>query len=623
MKGLTNLFYQPEEKRSPRESSPEPEECSQIGIEEVDTGISLVQGTEDNDGTLSEQQVTAGEFLTSKPVAGEAEAKVAGQASLADASFETAYGGKMLYYPLVNKLYDSILEKAEAVDAKQTGGGKLYGLKQIILTLLFYVLARISNPEKSKSVRRREFGILIGEIAAPCCKTLRSGLNMLTAADFPGFISMELRRKYVRLGYVHLGTFYIDGHFIPYYGKKDVHKGYSTQRRIAMPGHYQNWVNDTRGRPIFFYINNSFVKFTDIIKRAIQDVKKLMEEMGIEERLIVVFDRGAYDSKLFTLLDKMGVGFITWQKGGKEKSLSVLTEELSYTNQKGEMITYKSYKGSITIRKYRSEVEAITVLDENTSKQSTFINNLAYVGIAKTDSYKIQLLDGRWAQENFFKEAKVKIDLDHQMGYQFETDKDGEDFHYDVINPEHSEISEKLEQLHRKQDKLKVKRQELIHRFQNLKKKKDIRTYLKQAGIMRVLGAYQLTRKEINDKAKQISVIPMTVKYGSLQETQKDILKTVRSSVILAIRASAFNIMKRFDEMAAASFKDHRELSKFILSITGTSARITISKDTVYVKLKKLETPAYQRAAEKLIQSLNERQPMTMDVKNRKIVYQF
>ena len=88
-------------------------------------------------------------------------------------------------------------------------------------------------------------------------------------------------------------------------------------------------------------------------------------------------------------------------------------------------------------------------MDETTGKKSTLVNNLEQVGILdRSDSYKIQALDGRWVQENFFKEAKVKEDIDHQMGYQFETDPaSGEDLEYDVANPEYVLIKEEIEQL--------------------------------------------------------------------------------------------------------------------------------------------------------------------------------
>jgi hypothetical protein len=80
---------------------------------------------------------------------------------------------------------------------------------------------------------------------------------------------------------------------------------------------------------------------------------------------------------------------------------------------------------------------------------------------------------------------------------------------------------------------------------------------------------------------------------------------------------------KRFETLAAECFKDHRELSKFVLCITTTPALITITDKTCYVKLKRLETPVYQHSGEKLIERLNEFGAVTLDGTNRKIIYQF
>ena len=81
-------------------------------------------------------------------------------------------------------------------------------------------------------------------------------------------------------------------------------------------------------------------------------------------------------------------------------------------------------------------------------------------------SYKIQLLDGRWAQENFFKDAKVKVDIDEQVGYKFEEDIPlGEDNKYYVINPEWLVLTEQVEQLEKKFKLYSMKKEGILSRF--------------------------------------------------------------------------------------------------------------------------------------------------------------
>ena len=83
------------------------------------------------------------------------------------------------------------------------------------------------------------------------------------------------------------------------------------------------------------------------------------------------------------------------------------------------------------------------------------------------------------------------------------------------------------------------------------------------------------------------------------------------------------NMRKRFEEMAAECFRDHMELSKFICTLTSSQATVTITTKCCYVKLRKLETPVYQAAAEKLIQKLNRKKTLMLDGSERLMIFQF
>jgi hypothetical protein len=539
---------------------------------------------------------------------------------------KSSVGGSFIYYPFVQQIYGSILSEADKFKIEtEEHPQKKYTLSKIILTLIFYILTQVFNPEISKGIRRKMYGILIGANSSPCCRTFREGINLLSDIDFSNYMIKETTKNNIKLGYVQMGILYIDGHFVPYYAKKIVHKGYSTQRRLAMPGHYQNWVNDINGRPVFFYVNNSFIKFTDAIKASVIDALKLMEELGIQERLIIVFDRGGYDSKLFKELDNMKVGFITWKKFNKKFDANLLTEPLSYVNRAGKEVNYLSYKTEIEITDYRKDVEAIAVYDGETGIQATFINNLEHVGILdKTDNYKIKTLDGRWSIENFFKESMVKEDINHQFGYDFEENpEEGEDITYIVTDPRYIELDKKIDKLEQLNVKYNNKKKALIINFQ--KSKKDLKDFYKNPKVKAVLNKSEATRAELKKSKEEISLLKYKLNYRELHKDQprKDILNTVKSSTILSIKASIFNMRKRLQDMASECFKDKRELSKFIMALTTSPAEITITNKAYYVKLEKLETPQYQKSAELLIEKLNMLQSTIMDVSGRKLIFQF
>lgn len=161
-------------------------------------------------------------------------------------------------------------------------------------------------------------------------------------------------------------------------------------------------------------------------------------------------------------------------------------------------------------------------------------------------------MEKRWVQENFFKEAKVKEDIDHQMGYQFESDSDvGEDQEYEVVNPEYVLLKEEIEQLERKFEASFLKRESITGKFENLKRKTALSDYLQQKGNKKIIDTYYALKAQLEQKRDIIGKLEPRVKYCQLHEERKDIIKTVRSAVLLGIRASACNMRKRFEEIAA------------------------------------------------------------------------
>jgi hypothetical protein len=597
IKGLSDLYYQPEEK--------------QVKIEEPVTNINQISIFEEPADT----SIIKTEEVKKKDYEGKEETGVEIK------STTISYGGAMLLYPLVNQLYKGILEEADKI-SKDTK--KVFSMSKILLTLIFYFIIGIPNPENSKIVRRRDVGSIIGIPRTPCCKTLRNELNKLTVDDFPEYLNQELRRRYISLEYVELGIIYFDGHFVPYYGKKNLHKGYSTQRRMAMPGHYQHWICDRNGRPILFHINNSFIHYRDTLIDCVNDILKLMKESGYNQPLIIVFDREGYDGKLLTELDYLKVGFIMLKKYHKDIDKRKFTEEVSYINRQNKEIKYKSHRGIVSISNYRNDVESIILLDEDTNKQFTIINNLEHVNISRSDSFKIKYLDNRWIQENFFKEAKVKIDLDHTIGYQTISENEvKESIDYEVSNPSYIKIKKEIKVIKNKQISNKMNIAKMMDKYDKCSHKKDFETFKLMKSNKKILEEKKQLDEQLKLLLGQKESIPKTVKYSDIKVKEKDILKTEKESVILNIKASVYNMRKQFEDIAKTVFVDHRELDKFVLSLMGTTAKITYMTNICYVKLKKLETPVYQRSAEKLLKLLNEKRPYLMDGTNRRIIYEF
>ena len=120
-----------------------------------------------------------------------------------------------------------------------------------------------------------------------------------------------------------------DGHFIPYFGRHVVRKGYFTVRRLAMKGHQAYYANDPQGRPFFFLPTPASDQLTAVIPRMIDQVKAIVGDRWVGWVLTLIFDRGGFCAALFKLLDELKVHWITWLKPNRElrQVLDQLPEE--------------------------------------------------------------------------------------------------------------------------------------------------------------------------------------------------------------------------------------------------------------------------------------------------------
>ncbi len=117
-------------------------------------------------------------------------------------------------------------------------------------------------------------------------------------------------------------VFFIDGHFLPYYGLKVLAKGYHTVRRTIMKGNEIYVVSDIDGKPLFSITEGCDIDFRPIIIRAADKIIS----MGID-RPILVFDRGGYGVHFFSELSTRA-DFVTWAKYVKKDEL----KNLEYTS---------------------------------------------------------------------------------------------------------------------------------------------------------------------------------------------------------------------------------------------------------------------------------------------------
>jgi hypothetical protein len=165
--------------------------------------------------------------------------------------------------------------------------GSTYQAGDVLGTLFHSVLGHIPSIEALKLVNPSEFGLLLGRSRSPDKETVRERLTALAQQYRSGELIDGFAARLLELARIDREVFFIDGHFLPYYGLSVLAKGYHTVRRLALKGNELYLVSDLQGRPLWFRTDGAEIDFRPVLSAC---ADKLIE-LGIE-RPTLVFDRG-------------------------------------------------------------------------------------------------------------------------------------------------------------------------------------------------------------------------------------------------------------------------------------------------------------------------------------------
>lgn len=191
-------------------------------------------------------------------------------------------------------------------------------------------------------------------------------------------------------------VFYVDNHMRPYTGKHTVRKGWRMQDKRVKPGATDYYVHDEDGRAVFrgeSPENDHLTEWLTPIARF------LRQGLGKKQRILLAFDRaGAYPEQLAALREE-GFEFVTYER----RPYPVLAET--------------------------AFDRAVTVDDEEIGVHESALKNLGQgrgrvrrIALKMSDGYQVNLLAisreparrlievmlGRWVQENAFKHGKER-----------------------------------------------------------------------------------------------------------------------------------------------------------------------------------------------------------------------
>lgn len=254
-------------------------------------------------------------------------------------------------------------------------------------------------------------GRIVGLDRAPEMKTLRRKLQELAIkGDSLEFMRL-LAQKRAADHADDLAFLYVDGHVRVYSGQEDLPKAYVMQRRLAMPGTTDYWVNDKQGQPLLVITAEANEGLSKMLLPVLDEVRNAVGD----RRLTVVFDRGGWNQKLFlSLIKEKNWDILTYRKGKTRNVSRKSFQERSVTID-GRKITYEVSERNVRFLKNKLKLRQVTVLGKH--------DHQTHILTSRTDLDAPEVaywLFNRWRQENYFNYMEEEFALDALATYDIE-----------------------------------------------------------------------------------------------------------------------------------------------------------------------------------------------------------
>jgi hypothetical protein len=494
------------------------------------------------------------------------------------------YMGLALYFPAIAAL--GLVEAARG--CFRLPRSTRFGVRAVILSLLFMTLLKKPTVESAKHLRRAEFGALIGTDRAPCVKTLRRKLDTLVAQNQATEFGVRLARGWVEAGIVATGYLYVDGHVKVYSGKRQVAEVYHSQRRLALPGVHSYFVGDQDGRPLLMLTEPLSPNLANAMPEIIAAIRRVVGA----RRFTVVFDRGGFDGKLFTWLTEQRIGFITYQRGDpKLPDHAFVRRE---TRFEGRPVKMRVAEDGAWVNG-RGPWRRIVVRGKD-GHQVPILTNLG----AGTGSARIAcLLFARWRQENLFKYLKAHHGLDQLVSYGAEP-ADGETV---IFNPERRRLERQLAELRRQAAKLKAALGDAVLDKRDWRSARGLKIAHGKAQRGAV-GHLRALERDIKQLAAARNALPKHVTVAD-SGTDRDVLRGEHKAIVDRIKITAYNAEEWLLDHLVRHYPNRNDVRDLLRSFAELSGQIRTTRQGVTVTLDPPDTPLHRQALQGLVADLN------------------
>lgn len=478
--------------------------------------------------------------------------------------------------------------------------GSTYQSQDILGTLFHSVLHDIRSIEALKLANASELGLLLGRCRLPDKETMRERLTVMAEEYRSGELIDGVASRLLELARIDREVFFIDGHFLPYYGLSILAKGYHTVRRLAMKGNELYLISDLQGRPLWFRTDSAEIDFRPILSSC---ADKLIE-LGIP-RPVMVFDRGGYGIHFFHELSPRA-DFVTWAKYIDGSLLNAIPSEefragLALNGSKyliAELLRTVR-ESSTTARKEgravatEMELRLVVFEDQHTKVRVGIYTNNTLRPATDIAYYMLQ----RWGKsENLFKELMDRFYLNYHPGYDIQVlEKQPQ-----VENPDIPLFKRALKTL---QGELTDLRDEVELTEARITKRPDKRLSKKKDTLSAEIDRLQIDIKELSLKLQNT---PETISILDLLKgrpmSRCDLEKKKLYDLMQFL---AYHSRERLIEIFRDGYDDPRDIKPVLDMITKKSGYVKLFGNTLVVLLDWIENRHHREAAQQFCNRLN------------------
>ena len=499
-----------------------------------------------------------------------------------------------------------------------------YSLTQILLVLVFMMLARIRSIEQLRGYAPGEFGKLIGLDRIPEARCLRSKMDDLAGESHADQWACALSEGWLQEIKDPVGFLYIDGHVKVYGGQIELPRRFVSRQRLCLRGISSYWVNDAIGQPFFVIEKQIDSGLIDVIKKDI--ARRLLDEVPNQpsqealaadphlHRFVIVFDREGYSPDFFKhLWDEYRIGCLSYTKNctnhwGQEAFNTVKTVTAT-----GEPVEMKLAERGVYLGKTRLLVKEVR-------KRTQSGHQTAIICTAKRLE-AAQIAPGmfaRWSQENFFAYAMHHFNIDALTSHSTESFSGTETLvnpHWRNLDRQQRSLTGKLNQMRAKYLAMDTqKRAEPSHRQHGQWVLSKAELIDEIESTIQQLQQVKVAKKEVKHHVK-LEELPEQNQFAKLSSSRRTLLNTIAMIAYRAETAMGL-LLEPYDyclSPARALLQD--------LFVRSGDLLPDYSKNILNIHLHSAATPKDNRAISELLKELNETETVFPDTQLKMVFH--